>query len=516
MSTKQWKIYITGRFIALVLLSLLSLSASATITATCPTNPNATIYNTNYLTNINVCGPLPGQTSPIRQYTLNDVTITLKSNGSIFASGKCATGIDNIGTLGYNNSCGSNPTTQGLWACAAGDNRACYKTDGTSSAACTSNQTRDSSLNCVTNTPTITQDCPKDQYRDTAGGACQAIPDCNTTTVTGGNYFDIGTRQCQSSNATLKICIGTNEKWCPATDDCIKSGVICSDNLANINATNTAQTTVTPAKKTEATNSATQAAAASTAAATLKIAADNNAVTKQTAYNQASTNYQQNPTLSGAQQLSSALDAFQTASTKADNVTGSSSASNTSAVNSATAANTINNSTTKPGEAENLAQQADYWKNEAIRAMQAAGRGTTYIINNFPLQGTSGDGDNPDQNQDGHDADGDGTPDGIDKNDVDTGQSPNFGNTPSITESNQALIAALNDYPPIDGINQIRSMNFGGSGNCPGLVLDTGSAWFGSLSTNAHCEIIANHSTLIQNMARVIWVTAAIFLFFSA
>jgi hypothetical protein len=513
MRAKKWNLYIIGRFFALVLGLLLSLSVDANppcSTVTAPANSNYTGTNTFQ------CGVI-FNSNPNHYIQTVTYTYRSKTTNAILSSGTCYNG-----PLGSNYSlnCSTNSTTSSF-QCTSNTPITSTCWTGTQPSltikpACTSGQTRDAQFNCVTTATTITQDCPKDQYRNTAGGACQAIPDCNANVYTGGNYFDIGTRQCQSSNAMLKICIGANEKWCPATDDCIKSGVICSDNIANINATNTAQTTVTPAKKTEATNSATQAAAASTAAATLKIAADNNAVTKQTAYNQASSNYQSNPTLSSAQQLSSALDAFQTASTKATNVTGSSSASNTSAVNSATAANTINPSTTKPGEAENLAQQADYWKNEAIRAMQAAGRGTTYIINNFPLQGTSGDGDNPDQNQDGHDADGDGTPDGIDKNDVDTGQGPNFGNTPSITESNQALIAALNDYPAIDGINQIRSMNFGGSGNCPALVLDTGSSWFGSLSTDSHCQIIANHSTLIQNMARVIWVTAAIFLFFSA
>jgi hypothetical protein len=512
MRSKQWKISIIGRFIAWVWLSLLSLSVNATDLSTFQTCSQFQTWFGSAISSTVVQANCATSTATTTLYTQTWIT-----SGNV-NRGTCRT-TASYGSTAHKNICGwpsthPTPPTANL-PCSTSNTNQCY-VGSVVYPACTSGQTRDTNNQCVSTAPTIVQDCPKDQYRNSAGAACQAIPDCNANVNTGGNYFDIGTRQCQSSNAMLKICIGANEKWCPATDDCIKTGVICSDNLANINATNTAQTTVTPAKKTEADNSATQAAAASTAAATLKIAADNNAVTKQTAYNQASTNYQQSPTLSAAQQLSSALDAFQTASTKADNVTGSASASNSSAVNATTAANTINPSTTKPGEAENLAEQADYWKNEALRAMQAAGRGTTYIINNFPLQGVSGDGDNPDDNQDGHDADGDGTPDGIDKNDVDTGQVPNFGNTPSITESNQALIAALNDYPAIDGINQIRSMNFGGTGNCPGLVLDTGTSWFGSLSTNAHCQIIANHSTLIQNMARVIWVTAAIFLFFSA
>jgi hypothetical protein len=515
MRSNQWKIFTTGPFIALVLLSLLSLSVNATITATCPTNPNTNLYNTNYLTNINVCGPLPGQASPIRQYTLNDVTITSKSNGSILSTGKCATGIDNIGTTGYNRSCGPNPTDPGLWACAAGDNRACYKPDGTSSPACTSNQTRDTTLNCVTNTPTITQDCPNGQYKNSSN-VCVNQTKCHIENPNGVNpYFDVNTGTCKEPNLPSLVCGSPNTVACEPLNDCIKTTSYCSNSTADKAAHDVLQPTTTSQQKEISQSAASSAAASASAAVTIKSTVDAEVVTKQNAYNSASTAYNNNPSPQTLAPMATALSDFQSATANSTKVGMSSNAAGTASNNANTANNAIDSNNTKQGIAENKATEAQYWKNEAARALAAAGRGTTYIINNYPSPGITGDNEGND-NGSVTDADNDGTPDGIDKNDVDNGQGPNFGDTGTITTSNQALIAALNDYPAIDGVNQIRAMNFGGSGTCPALVLDTGTSWFGSLSTNSHCEIIANHSTLIQNMARVVWVIAALFLFFSA
>lgn len=493
MRSKKWKISIIGRFIALVLLSLLSLSANA--------------YQS--------CGT---QTTTIQHYVclgFNSSPWNVLQIRKINSNQQwCETPASYPSTTSYNGVCGTS-TQYSYYQCSPTEIRRCD--NGTATfPACQPGQTRDSSNNCISAPQPITQDCPKDQYRTIAGGSCQAIPDCNTSTTTGGNYFDIASLQCQSSNKPLLICIGTNEKWCPATDDCQPSGSICSDNIANLNANQTAQATITPAKKIEADNSATQAIAASTAAATIKLAADSDAVSKQNSYQAASTQYQANPTDSGAQALSSALNAYQQSSNQATNVGVSSSASNSSAVNASNSAASIQPPTTKPGIAENLAQQAEYWKNEAQRAMQAAGRGTTYIMNNFPIQGTPGDGDNDNDQETDNDADNDGTPNGIDKNDIDTGQNPNFSQTNSFAQSNAQLLVAFSNYSPIQGINQIREMDFTGSGSCPALSLDTGSSWFGTLSTDSHCQIISTHSALIQNMSRVVWVIGAIFLFFSA
>lgn len=485
MREKKWLIFTIGRFIALVSLSLLSLSVNA-------------------LPIPNLDHPQYGSYIGNRTYTTAPTSRPCYTNDINLNCSCLNTTTNTVGVQSASNCQAVLTQNQGAWNTItnnAVDTSQCP--NGFTGFTCNINQI-------------IVQDCPKDQYRQTIGGACIAIPDCNSAATTGGNYFDIAALQCQSSNKPLLICIGTNEKWCPATDDCQPSGSICSDNIANLNANQTAQATVTPAKKVEADNSATQAIAASTAAATIKLAADNDAVTKQTAYQTASTQYQANPTDSGAQALSSALNAYQTASNKAQNVGVSSSASDTSAVNSSNAASAINPQQTKPGISENLAEQAEYWKNEAQRAMQAAGRGTTYIINNFPIQGTPGDGDNDNDQETDNDADNDGTPNGIDKNDIDTGQNPNFSETNSFAQSNQQLIDAFSNYAPIQGINQIRDMDFTGTGSCPALSLDTGSSWFGTLSTDSHCQIISTHSTLIQNMSRVVWVIGAIFLFFTA
>jgi hypothetical protein len=311
------------------------------------------------------------------------------------------------------------------------------------------------------------------------------------------------------------VCGSPNTIACEPLNDCIKTTEFCSNSTADKAAHDLLQPTTTSQQKQISQAAASSAAASASAAVTIKSTVDADVVTKQNAYNSASTAYNNNPSPQTLAPMATALNDFQTATATSSKVGMSSNAAGTASNNANSANNAIDPNNTKQGIAENKATESQYWKNEAARALAAAGRGTTYIINNYPSPGITGDNEG---NNDSAvtDADNDGTPDGIDKNDVDNGQGPNFGETTGISQSNQALVDAFNDYPAVQGVNQIRQMNFGGTGSCPSLVLDTGQSWFGSLSTNAHCEIIANHSTLIQNMARVIWVTAAIFLFFSA
>jgi hypothetical protein len=486
----------------------------SSITPTCPTNPNTTIYNTNYLSNINVCGPLPGQTSPIRQYNLHDVTITMKSNGAIIATGKCPFGVDNIGTTGYNNSCGSNPTTPGLWACASGDNRACYKTDGTSSAACTQNQTRDSTLNCVTNTPTIIQDCPIGQYKNSSN-TCVAQTKCHVTNPTGVNpYFDVNTGTCKEPDLPSLVCGSPNTVACEPLNDCIKTTEFCSNSTADKAAHDVLTPALTAQHKTAATNHANEATTAAGAAMVLKSAADNDIATKQSAYNSANSAYQANPTPSNLAAMATALNAFESSSSAANKTGTSATASGTAATNANNANNAINNNT-QQGTAENKASEAEYWKREAQRAMQAAGRGTTYVINNYPSPGNSGDNNDPEDEDIGSftgEPTGNGQVDGLAAMnsiiDVLCGGDCSADQTETITDTNSRLFS---DY----------SIDMQTNGQCPPFEADLsafhyGPASLGEIYEDSYCDLFEASRNVIETIMTITITLAAIFIILGA
>jgi hypothetical protein len=495
MRSNQWKIFTTGRFIAWVWLSLLSLSVNS---ATLPVTLSGSISS---------CLTLGHDPNNRYLYFSASPSAVCSSYGSGLTP-QIATNANNSYYCKTPTGSGNFPNCSRFFGNTL--------TQAQHDAVIASGKTLTDSPFNPPPQPTIIQDCPPGLYKN-ASNTCVAQIKCHVTNPTGVNpYFDVNTGTCKEPDLPSLVCGSPNTIACEPLNDCIKTTEFCSNSTADKAAHDVLQLPTTSQQKQNAQAAATSAAASASAAVTIKSTVDADVVTKQNTYNSASTAYNNNPSPQTLAPMATALNDFQTATSTSSKVATSSTAAGTASNNANSANNAIDLNNTKQGIAENKATEAQYWKNEAARALAAAGRGTTYIINNYPSPGITGDNEGNDNNGSVTDADNDGTPDGIDKNDIDTGQGPNFGNTSSITESNQALIAALNDYPAIDGINQIRAMNFGGSGNCPGLVLDTGTSWFGSLSTNAHCEIIANHSTLIQNMSRVVWVIAALFLFFSA
>lgn len=118
------------------------------------------------------------------------------------------------------------------------------------------------------------QDCPKDQYRATGGGACQAVPDCNASAPVGGNFFNVSTLSCQTVSPAV-VCIAKDSngvgggagKWCPPIQDCISTGVLCTDNQANVDDANATRQAVIDANKAKADAAAAAAAQAKTDAA---------------------------------------------------------------------------------------------------------------------------------------------------------------------------------------------------------------------------------------------------------
>jgi len=69
--------------------------------------------------------------------------------------------------------------------------------------------------------------CSATEYDN--GGVCTPIPDCNSNSLTGGNFFNTVTKACESVSP-ITICISdVNPKFCPPINDCKPSGYICSD-----------------------------------------------------------------------------------------------------------------------------------------------------------------------------------------------------------------------------------------------------------------------------------------------
>lgn len=110
---------------------------------------------------------------------------------------------------------------------------------------CTAPATRDSSGQCVS--PSVV--CDSTHYNDTPS-TCAIIPDCNTSSPDGGNFFNKTTKSCQTVSPHT-VCIGTtNIKYCPPIDDCKPAGFICSDDaqtVADANATRALQIAATKA-----------------------------------------------------------------------------------------------------------------------------------------------------------------------------------------------------------------------------------------------------------------------------
>jgi len=114
--------------------------------------------------------------------------------------------------------------------------------------------------------------CPAGQYDN--NGTCNAIPDCNASTSIGGNFFNLTTKQCETSTAPMTICIsgdssGANSGsnfYCPPIDDCKPSGYICTNSPTAISAATQARQLAQDAAKTAANENKTKAAAAATQA----------------------------------------------------------------------------------------------------------------------------------------------------------------------------------------------------------------------------------------------------------
>jgi len=87
---------------------------------------------------------------------------------------------------------------------------------------CTAPATRDSTGECK-----LPRVCSSTEYN--LNDVCTPIPDCNSGSETGGNFFNKTTKSCQSVPSPT-ICISDkNTKYCPPIDDCKPSSYICSD-----------------------------------------------------------------------------------------------------------------------------------------------------------------------------------------------------------------------------------------------------------------------------------------------
>lgn len=365
--------------------------------------------------------------------------------------------------------------------------------------------------------PPLTQDCPAGQYRVHSG--CIAIPDCNSNTTTGGNFFQVSSGQCVSSSGPVTLCIGKQNdilrKWCPPLNDCVLSTQICSDNSADLLAAQQNNQIITPQKKTESQQAATAAQSAATSAMTIKASSDTDVQTKTNQFTASQAQHAANPSPENITTMATALSGMQSAQQANGRITTASSASSLSASNSSSASNSITTST-PAGMSTLKADEAAFWRDQAIRAMQAASRGTTFVVNNFPTPGVAGDGrDGVGEQPSANDADGDTMADGIDKNDVDDGSSPQFGHAPTIAQSNQRFSDALSNYGGFGDLREAASRTLP-TAACPSLTLDTGQSWFGALTTDAHCTIVANYKSFIENVAKLSWLLGALMLFMTA
>lgn len=143
----------------------------------------------------------------------------------------------------------------------------------TGSCACPSGQTV---INGVCSAP-IVQDCPTGQYK--SNNVCIAAPDCNSGHPEGGYYFAVSLGSCQSAvfdGSVLACSNSARPVACPPYDDCIATGAICSDNLADANKFLQDKLDKTPIAKAETQAAKTEAEASkndATAAAAAKAAA---------------------------------------------------------------------------------------------------------------------------------------------------------------------------------------------------------------------------------------------------
>ncbi|MGZ8173407.1 MULTISPECIES: hypothetical protein [Methylobacter] len=132
---------------------------------------------------------------------------------------------------------------------------------------CTAPQVRGVTGMCAT--PPVV--CSATEYDN--GGVCAPIPDCNASSATGGNFFNKGTKQCETVSSPT-ICISdVNKKYCPPIDDCKPAAYICSNDSHTVTDANAqrsmeilATKALADAKKTQAD----QLAAAAADAAAVK------------------------------------------------------------------------------------------------------------------------------------------------------------------------------------------------------------------------------------------------------
>lgn len=353
-------------------------------------------------------------------------------------------------------------------------------------------------------TNTNIQDCPINQYKD--NGICQPIPNCNSNTANGGNFFDVTTRNCVTPEVEILICIGSNSKFCPPINDCQKPTDICTNNQANLDAHAVANMNV-PNVKDSADQIATTAQQTATAANLLHDA-------HVTTYNQALSNYESalaayelDPTAQNAASLQvSIVDLQQASQLSSTSMSGSSSAS-TAASNSSSAAGSINPQQTKIGRAENYEQEANFWKEEALRAYDALLRNRPYYIGSYTGTNSGGSGGGEDTEPTGPEPGT--TGDSYESN-------YNLPSADAALSSAERFGNALNDQPVISAVNQIRALNFSPVTTCPALELDTTTEWFGVLTMTTHCDLVAGHETLIGNFANLVWILTALLIFIGA
>ncbi len=123
--------------------------------------------------------------------------------------------------------------------------------------ACPAPQTRDSITGACTAPAVI---CTSSQYNDTLT-TCAKIPDCNSSSSTGGNYFNTTTKVCVN-DPNITLCIGAGadggtDKFCPPINDCKPSTYICSNNDSIVltdSSTSPAQVAAKAASKLQADN----------------------------------------------------------------------------------------------------------------------------------------------------------------------------------------------------------------------------------------------------------------------
>ncbi|WP_157198263.1 hypothetical protein [Methylomonas sp. DH-1] len=408
--------------------------------------------------------------------------------------------------------------------CAAGVDGACTGTGGHFVGPCPSGQTRQADQSCATvqqcpeyhtgTPPNCLPPCVGGEHRNEQG-ICTFNPNCYQTSGP-GFYFDINERQCITEPNVVGECTGSRKQYCTPTNDCIFENETCSNNPLDKVARDLLRSDWNPPNhdRVEQADSTVDQykLAAQQAVSNFQDIADQ----AQADYDDAQEAYQNNPT---PETLNNMIEAANNLAAAQNDLAGAT-ASSQAIGNKSNKINEIDENfdeeETMPGIGENYAENAEEEAEEAFDDLDDALDGD-YPCEEFFDWTICYEEDGP---TDG-DPDGDGgtsggsTDEGSDVNegDISNGHGPKFGETDTVGETGEKWVDALEKWEPIKGINEIREMDFSASGECPTLEIDTTEDFFGVLSTDFHCELIAEHYTMIQNFARLGWVIGAVFLF---